>query len=147
MIRADSFGACVACVQKRRLGPVDAACRPRNNIGYQLPWKADGGIPGLDERHQDVDTIRAYGLRLVISANEVTSCDNRNFPRYRPMAGISDRGKFLCGHSVRAPSSNGNPRIGRSGGGGRDQSSELCGNRMLELRRVIVPVHIATGLR
>ena len=64
-------------------------------VGYQLPWKADGGIPGLDERHQDVDIIRAYGLLLVISANGITSCDNRNFPRYRSIAGISIRGKFL----------------------------------------------------
>ena len=95
MSRADSSGACVACVQKRQLGPVDAARRSRNNIGYQLPWKADGGIPGLDERHQDVDIIRAYGLLLVISANEITSCDNINFPRYRSTAGISIRGKFL----------------------------------------------------
>ena len=94
MSRADSFGACVACVQKRQLGPVDAARRPRYNIGYQLPWKADGGIPGLDERHQDVDIIRAYGLLLVISANGITSCDSRNFPRYRPVAGISNRGFF-----------------------------------------------------
>ena len=145
MSRADSVGACVACVQKRQLGPVDAACRARSSIGYQLPWKADGGIPGLDERHQDVDIIRAYGLLLVISANGIASCDNRNFPRYRPIACISNRGKFLCGHSVRAPSSNGNPPIGRSGGGGRDQSSELCGNRMRELWLLIVPVHIATG--
>ena len=63
-----ALGACVACADMFRLGPVEtlgACCGTKP--GTSFPDKAGGGIPGPDWRHQDVDTIRAYGPFLMIS--------------------------------------------------------------------------------
>ena len=98
------------CIALLWLGPVEAISVCKGTIpGTSFPVKAGGGIPGLDWRHQDVDTIRAYGSLLTVFASKTISRDSRKLPRCRFIAGISHPGSFLEGHFVRAPSQNVRP--------------------------------------
>ena len=84
------------CIDLLWLGPVEAISVCKGTIpGTSFPVIAGGGIPGLDWRHQDVDTIRAYGSLLMVFASKTTSRDSRELPKCRVIIGISHLGSFL----------------------------------------------------